>query len=585
MKFEDLLHNIEKPSLDEVSKSNLKSRILSHVGFESDFLCNVQMDENRKFVLKEKIMDLILMRPQRQFLLQRFFLFQKKFISFALIFVMTFGFLSFVNVDTSVVRASSLTVLDNLLGHVLVERDGKSIEAYNGMQLYVDDVIITGRQASCDIKYFDDSVSRLKNSTELHIKELKNFYGFQSKTYVEVEILNGIVWSKVLNLVDDSSFVVEVDDVFTRAKKAAFNVSYQFDELEVEVFNNVVEIHRPDKVNNVKKIITGHKVKVDTKRDLVVEEIKDVEKGSDWVVQNLAEDKNYIVEVENKKLDEKKKIIAYDDSKDFDFNDSFRTEAMLMLTFDDVDKKKKELDILEQKFIASELNLRDENLDSLGKVELEAQIFEFKDAVENYYAFIDEVSVQDSKYAEELKKNIDDKLLLYKKDLSLVLPDSPAYVAKNVVDGLLNGNTTNKEILISQKVDQAQSKLDEVEELIVVGKTDYVDGTMKDYESDMNDVVKIMKELEDENVVSGDVDVPNYVEKDMINTIADLETKKDSLELQLQVEKNLNVEPDVSNSLGTAILEKLSPDYTKVESGNFGVQIHGDKPVSPILNY
>lgn len=600
-KLSQSLLGLNHPILDEDKKNQIKASLMSQLEVPASevelssyrkiiqairvAVSDLKMEASKKANIKEHLFEMIEQRSSRPFW-SGLFVFNKKMLSATLAFVLFFGFFGFVNVNTNtVVRASTFTSLASFEGGVLVSRDGEFVSPYEGMQLVEDDQIITGDDGSAVIQYFDDSLSRLASNTKIIVDSLESQYGGPLVNgNVEIVILSGSAWFKVVNLVGGNSFIVRTKDTSTTTKKAAFNVKVDDERLEIGVFKNSVEITSS---TGVEKIIKGNKLLVE-KGEQKIHVIDQAELDNDqWVQGNLENDKQYITDMEKKLLLAKAKAVGIEVNDDFSLENSLREDTLLLLTFDDVKKKKIEFELAEKKFIAAQVKLYDPDLSGDQKGEAELAISGFYDAVDDFYSLIKEVSYTDKKYSADLELYLDTKLLAHKKDLSVSLPDSPSYKAKKVIDKLELLAADGKEETLEIKFKQSEAKLADAEEVKDKGDLDLASEVLTEYKQDVGDVIQLLGDVKGselkEKLVS---DVNKDIE--LLGSI-DGQSNEDVLKLKSGVAKisgtetldlALPTDPVIPNTPNVGL---ESPKEPVITEGEFGVKIQGDKPLSPLF--
>ncbi len=427
------LSGLPKDVLTSQKREAIKADIFGPMAYMRQMAGELHLDPYRKTRLKENIFSGMEKMPQRSFFWSQFFLFNKKMVSALLLMFMAFGFLSFLNVDTRIVFADTFTTLDDFQGEVRIERNGQEIFAQKGMKLYERDSVETGENALAVIKYLDDSVSRLSENGYLLMSQLDRDVDNPAKTYVRVSLAEGNLWSRVVNLVSDQSvFVVQAKDVYAQTNKAAFNVQVADKEVQVQVFSREVDVQSS---GSMSEVASGKKAIV-VDDSILVKNIPQTEQNLTWVQDNLESDKDYVAEVEGRLLAAKLESLGVDEGSEVSFSNSLREDASLFLTFDDVEKKKKELDLSEKKFIAAEVKLHDQFLTDGEKIEINEAINDFDNTVRNFHELIDNVKSSDPQYAVELEAYLKGKLALHEKDLALVSPSSPSFEAKKVINDL-----------------------------------------------------------------------------------------------------------------------------------------------------
>ena len=568
-----MIKKVEKPSLSLDRKELLKNQIMekaprSILVYLKDVVSDIVLSPDRKALLKERIMAVIESHSQKKFFWGNFFAFQKRLVGAMVVFAMGLGFFSFMNVDMGVVHAETFTTLSDFSGDVSVERNGKQIEIERGMRIYEKDRVSTGEDGSASIMFFDDSVSRLSSETDVSVSKLVRPDDSYSKSYVEVSLENGEMWSRVVNLVEkNSAFVVATDDAKTLTKKAAFNVSVEEDSVEVEVFNHEVEFETSVAFETV---VSGRKVK-STKDRVVVSDLDENDKEVAWAKENIDSDKLYLNEVEERLLVAKMESVGVDVDEEFDYKTSLTEEAVVFLTFGDVKKKKKELDLAEKAFVSAEVRLNDPNATEEEKVEAQSIIITFKETVQAFDLLVNDVRSTDSEYAEELQAYVSEKLDNQKKSLSLALPGDPSYFAKEVIEDLEIEFVDDEKELIEKKVEHGLNKIAEAEDLIDQGgDVDLVKDLVEEGKEEVEDVADMVKSLE------------KTEERDVIR------------ELNQEVEKNLvradNVEEKVFDIEYENLPVLVEDVFTPIEvvpevrvDETYGVQIEGDRPLDPLL--
>ncbi len=484
MNIEKILKNLEKPSLSEMEKDRVKGRILSKLEIKESQQFSWAKEFKLDFVtrarIKERVFELIDERTQRSFFWYKMFVLQKKFVSVALVVMMFFGMFSFVSMDSSVVYAGTFTSLKAFEGNVSLLRAGVSIPIELGMELKKEDLLITGRNGSAEIKYFDESVSRLSNNTKVFISEL-NDVKENDLSYIEIEVVGGKVWSKVVNLVEyDSSFVVLAKDIYTRSSRAAFNIELEYNELNVEVFSDSVEIHRVVEENTkIANVVYGEKAVFQPSKDVEFADIEEKVLADVWVQENLIDDVVYVAELEGEVVAKDEGVLVADVLGENVVDSPERKTPLVFVTFDDVKKANIKLELLENELSEVKSKLEG-NITDKDKNDLNVVLDDLNEALKNYDTLIKDIAVSDELYAIELENKLKDSLNSYKENLNFVA-------------------------------------LDEKEELVI--------------NDDVDDVV-----------------------------VADVKT----------------VDPVVVVP-STIYIEDVSV-------GNYGVEIHGDKPVSPLLN-
>jgi hypothetical protein len=636
--LEKLILNIKGLEMNGDRKNALKERILMKVGrvCEEDsakapstvlsknfgslimairkVVSLVRLGVVEKTVLKERIFALVDESSQKRFFFSNFLTFSRKLASIAMVFVLVFGFLTFWTVQTGVVRAATFTTLDSFDGIVLIKRGSGFVLARGGMNLKEGDRVVTANSSGAVIRYFDDSVSRLASDTDIVINKLYNPEDASVSSYVEVSLKNGAVWSKVLNLVEEnSSFVVKAVSTTASARRAAFNVELHGNMVEVGVFNHTVDFSAGESVD---KVMSGEKVVVDASSNGVGQKTKlnNKEKRAEWVSSNLESDRRYVNEVEERFLAAKLNALGIEKTSDVSFDKSLGENTVLLLTFDNVKQAQIELDLAERNFIAAQVKLTDVNLNEEERTDAESKFDEFEREMNEFYQLIDDVSATDQGYADELRVYAEGKIMTHKKDLSVVLPDSPVYKARQMVDALEFLVAEDDAEIASIKNSQAAEKLAVAEEVVGRGDLGLASEILDDYKNDVTDAITMIDSLSEESDGKEKL-VENIAENiGLLDTVSELSIAVDEVKSEVvELAKEAGME-DVNGGIpaakegGIALgavgdgsdgggsgsgsesedgneneIANPEPKSERLIDGPFGIKIKGDKPLSPLL--
>lgn len=597
-KLTDDLKTLKKPLLSVESKEKMKRNVLCGLQiFES---VKSSLDIGTRARIKERIFMMIEEHSQKRFFFGNFFAFHKKLVSGVLMLALVFGTFGFLNVNTGVVRAATFTVVESYSGEVFVERDGEVVNVYSGMQLFENDAISTAENGRVVIEYFDDSVSRLSGETRVVLEKLARPDGSPVKSNVEVLVVRGTVWSKVLNLVESgSSFVVRANNVYASTKRAAFNVKVDEESFEIGVFKNSVEVKGE---GNVEHVMTGKKLVIseDLSKNTEIKDVEISEAGDEWVRENLKYDRQYLSDVENRLLAARAEAMGIDIDDELSFDRSMQENALLFLTFDDVKTKKIELDLAEKNFIAAQIKLHGNNLSDEDRDAAMMAIDDFGEEVRAFYDFTDNIALTDEAYAEELQAEVSEMVMANKKDLSIVTPDSPIYLARNVVEDLELLQAKDDSEMAGLKLQHAVDKLVAVEDAVyddVPGPSSEVIVEYMQNVGEALDLIEILDVKDEysrvakENLVAKASQDIDFLEATNVVTQVDLvKLRNDVTRIAKQdevpvIEENIVVAPIVAVE-STEISEEADVEVAEVEtvvSGPFGVSILGDKPLSPLL--
>lgn len=468
-----------------------------------------ELDAVQKARLKEGILTQCETLMPRSYFWEKLLFFNKKFVSAMLLMVLSMGFVSVLTVDVQIVRAESFTVLDNFVGDVSVQRGGEKISVEKGMELYEKDVISTGANGWISIEYLDNSVTRLASNTEVVLRKLLK--SGDARSYVSVMVNRGQMWSKVVNLVDESYFSVQSSELSAQSKKAAFNVDVASDQIELEVFSHAVELDDGTEVESGSKAIFDH-------NDVKVEKISDEDKKIGWVQSNMESDKTYVAKV-GKNIENSKKESVGDGA----LKNSLREDALLLITFDDVKKEQLELDLLEKKMISAELTLSSENASKEDLKKAREVVDQFSNDMRDFYTLVDTIESRDSNYANELRSFVDTKLEQRQKDLGVVGPEDVLYEVKESIDQLALGRIKNVDERAELEYKQVKEKLFDADDSIASGNdSEQSREIIKKYEGEIDELALRTGKTVESDLEEEKVEPP--VKKNVISTPAQEET-------------------------------------------------------------
>lgn len=474
---------LKKPLVSSTQKMAMWSKISSKIGIEEELVADVRqvsegafLTKNQKVEIKENILSRIEIGLRSRFSISGFLSFHKKLLSSTLALLIVFSTFAVVRGQDSVVMASSF--VHSLDGGVTIHRDGEAIKVAVGTELKEGDVIVTGEDGTMEIYFFNDSKSRLAANTEIVLDKLSEAEGRSANDYVEVDLVDGRLWSNVLDLSEDESFfVIDVEDTSISSKNAVFDVALDDGELEIGVFNENVEVSTGEEVQ---QLVSGKKLFL-AEGATVVKEIEEEDRQIAWVQDNMKSDEVYLTEVEKRLLTAKFEAEGIDVDEGFDFEESLQDKDVSFLSFDDVDKQKKKLDEAIEVFVlaSADLELDDESLINFDQV-----VEDFEKVLNEIYAFADEISFTDSVYGDELRTYVDDTLALHEYALSEEIIE---FEPKEVIE------IESKEIYLDDVDDIVEAESEEVF-LIDVEVEEVIEA---------DELVIFEEDVQDEQVVDG----------------------------------------------------------------------------------
>ncbi|MFH1720337.1 MAG: DUF5667 domain-containing protein [Patescibacteria group bacterium] len=414
-KLEDDIGKISKGVGDSSVFLNVKKRLMNTIECEYAF-SKTKIPVALKARVRERLMAFIEGYSAPKFLFHRFFSAHKQaWVSLA-IFAIVIN--TFVFVDTKVpVTYAKYTVLQEVNGNVYVDRGSETLMGENEFALEEGDTVRTDVGSRAIIKFFDKSVSRLNENTEVVLSRL--FIDRDtSESGVVLGVRDGQVWSRVNeSATDTSEFIVRSSDVMARAKdNSAFNVSANSaeKEFEVEVYEEEVDVRVvSNEVAESKSVAKGSKAFVRADEAVGVQ-IEDIFETNDWIAVNLDKDAKHIEQI----IEETKEEVKGQTSDVLSPIRRIKEDAKLLVTFDKVEKEKLKLEIAEKGLLEAEALLADGRTE-----EAMSLIDEFNTAVQAFKDVADQMKETNPVKYVDLKVYLDAKLNKHNINIGYIYPD------------------------------------------------------------------------------------------------------------------------------------------------------------------
>lgn len=503
-KLEEILKRCSNVSMSDDRRLRMRQQILRGITMkreeEAGFAVligklkqlaeQISPKEYFRVLLKEKLMVLSQYQHQTSF----WNMFQNRgarrafasVLAFVFVFTVLFNFTF--RIDR--VEASVLTVLESMSGEVLVVRDGKEISAAAGFVLKADDIIATGSDSKAEIRFLDQSVSRLDENTEIKISRLFVNPLNKTETIVEVIVHHGRIWARVINLINNlSRFQVKANNTVAVAKKkAAFDVSVSSKgKAKVAAIQNKIDlVVATDRKVMETTLVNGFSA--ETNATITPVKIKGT--TDNWVSDNLAEDKVYIESIKQGVKDQIRDQVQLLPGNPFYPVKELSKATKIVLTFDDLER---------QKMI---LMKAAENMDEAGllvekgdKEKAKTLLLQFQSDINGVLDYVKQAETTDPAEAVELQTRVNELLGIYEKRMAVILPDDALYQVKMAVGETKIIATTNPVQKTEEKLSQASDKLLEANDLVEKGDTASATVQVKAYSSGLSDVISDVKNL------------------------------------------------------------------------------------------
>lgn len=397
-------------------------------------------------------------------------------------------------VSTSVILPFKVPVthahafIEDVSGEVYVKRDGRLIKAQASFFLQEGDKLITHSASSASVRFFDESLGRLGENTQMLIQKLSERKDDTTEQNVELYVDQGRIWAKVSDYSDDAHFSVKTQSVEAHVeKKASFDMVVDDSSTSIQVFDNVVDVVSGKEGVNKNTIVAGYEAKLQPEQEqkVLVAQLPPIDTDAvenQWVAENLSLDKK-----EN--IDRSKEAEKMFNDNIAEVRDVKETQQDLMasviLANDEVEQQKKAFQDAYANLLKAEGHLvRDNHQDGVKHLRV------FRHDASIIIESLPELEKKDALSASVLRNLIAETLDQQKQDLSVFLPGDKLYNAKKIVlqmELLMAApNTFDKAKL---QLAQAEGKLLEVQELLKQKKESLALGGLREYQDLTSQIV------------------------------------------------------------------------------------------------
>jgi len=355
--------------------------------------------------------------------------------------------------------------------------------AKDGQTLGVGDRVRTLEKSSASIIFYDTSVMRLDESTEITISEL----ALNSENYLEqnigVELMAGRAWSRILNLLDlDSTYEVKTSSVVATVRGTAFTLGVDDrGETELDVTENQVDLTMYGVASATGEIIKDkpRRIKLEAGRFVKLGAFKKLKQGesvpdifaiepqaitqeklkTDWYLKNMSRDDDFAERVWGLRRDRLRKYIKLLPDSPF-FGLQRISEKLGLAITGDPEKKEAFLKILVARRLAEVAELAHQ--DKVGLASQELIQFENSlkaDGAENF-----------ARFAAVLPN-----LLYYQQGFwADVLPTERAYRLKQKMEELGMERNISAEQIMYWKLITIEGRLNEAQRLVQFNESEIV---------------------------------------------------------------------------------------------------------------
>lgn len=359
--------------------------------------------------------------------------------------------------------------------------------AKDGQVLNSGDRIRTLDGSSVGIIFYDNSVMRLDENTEIVISELE----IDTENYLDqnvgIEVVVGRAWSRIMNLLDlDSSYEVSTSSVAATVRGTAFSISVdEQGQTDIDVTENQVELTIYQVASGTKEIIKDNprKLRLEAGRyisrpgfkegaannefvdifDIEPQQIGEERLKSNWYLKNISMDEDFIERVWGLRRDKLRRYIKI--LPDSPFFGLQRLGEKIGLAISSDEKKDSLLNLFMARRLSevAELARRD-------KVGLASQeLIEFTNSLK-----------EDGESSNERLSQILPNLLYYQEGFwADVLPVEKAYRLKQKMEEMGLERNISDEKIIYWKLVTLEGRLIEAQRLIQFREKDVVTNVLE----------------------------------------------------------------------------------------------------------
>lgn len=403
------------------------------------------------------------------------------------------------------------SIVEEVSGDVVVERDGKVLSAYKGFILKENDVVRTIGNAKASVRFLDQTIGRLAENTSLGLVAQRVNQLNKSQTVVEVTLDYGRLWTRVINLIDNNSrFEVKTPSVTAVAKRrAAFDIAISPQGTSrVTAVHNRVDVRVASASNVVETtIVKGFSAEVQSQLPMkaIVAPTVDNSVGNSidqesvtqpdaWVTENLSKDVTYIEEVKEASKAAVREQAGLVPGNALYALEQFTDSTSIALSIDPIERNKKLLAVAEKKLGEAAIML--ERGDANGAQLVLDEFLHLIGEVSNWIQSLELVKLQE---IIEVKTSLEALLAQSNKQFSLVLPTDQTYKIKETLSRAALLVAHDPVAQTEEKLNTATEKLIEAHDLAEQGNTPAATQKIEEYKDTVQEVVGTLEKLEPSN--------------------------------------------------------------------------------------
>jgi len=510
------MDNLEK-SLAELSKINpskrfesaAKKRILHQIrGGKQDawlwnFVKTLRITPSRNYIFeaRKRLMHQIqstpgsLRVPLTAF--GSFLKFTKRAVASTLVMILAaVPTLFYVEGQRNVSNAANSSFLEVLSGTASVKHaDGLTWEQVDRrIQLQAGDLIQMEEGEQAVIQFFDDTQVRLDENSTLLIGQLTFSPNFSSQGIIETYLQEGRAWVQALNVEDGyAHFSLETGDLLTEALHASFSVTAASENPEeLLVFTGRVDVSELE--SESKNVIQTQRFTAnkyitlsqdEDERSVLTLPLTPEQKKTQWAVQNLEKDKQYLAEVRERSY-ERLTIMAGTLPGETLYPIK-QAKERLKLTFGEDDEA-----------LSIKIELANNRLNEAIVLFERGDIKAADEALLAYQSLVDEIRKNAGSESEE-DRIVAQLVIPHQKVLSVQPANKNAIAVKEKLQETAESFVQDPLELERKKLSHSVEDLQDVLDLIEEGETELARGKLVGHEAVQDELLGLIESLDDED--------------------------------------------------------------------------------------
>ena len=197
-------------------------------------------------------------------------------------------------------------------GNVEINSGNSWITAKNNSQLKEKDSIRTLENSRVNIVFFESSVIRLDENTEISLEKLD-----ETKRSIQLLQNSGTTWNKVLKLSGVSSYEIQTPSAIATVRGTSFAINVKGNETNISLVNGSLQVNSYELIENkdrkMEKKYIATETMVEKESAWIGKGSREIKKmplkGNNWIEENQIKDRRFIVEKADNLIEKYRNII------------------------------------------------------------------------------------------------------------------------------------------------------------------------------------------------------------------------------------------------------------------------------------